>query len=170
MYYINTNIKISFWLCILFLFSCGKHPKEDYIEFNTPKQEICIVHNDSSDIALKNFLNSFHYKCMVFLDGNCGACLSNLPTIHNFFDELTNIPAVFVIKTKSMKTFDAFCFIHNLNLKTIQDSSNVIQRENKSINTNFILLNEKNEIITQGNPIEQPKIKKLYQKLNKEKI
>lgn len=169
--YTNTIIKISFCLCTLLLSSCDeRRPKENVVSFNIPSQEVHIVYNDSSGLTLKEFLSSSPYKCMIFLEGDCGACLSNLSATNNFLKELKNIPSVFVIRAKSMKTFNAFSSLHGLDIKTIQDASDIIREANKFINANFILLNQKNEVVTQGNPIEQPEIKKLYRKFNREKV
>lgn len=44
----------------------------------------------------------------------------------------------------------------------------MIQRANQLINTNFILLNPENEIITKSNPLQESKTKTLYKKISKE--
>ena len=63
-------------------------------------------------------------------------------------------------------TFNAYCSLHNLDIGVIYDAPGTIQKTNQLINTNFILLNSENEIITKENPLENSKTKKLYKKLS----
>ena len=147
-------IKISICFLLLILFSCQNHSSnKNYIKFKIPEQEIKITHHDSSSTNLKSFLNLTSYKCIVFLEGDCGVCLSNLPSINNFLNQHT-------------KTFNAYCSLHNLDISVIYDAPGTIQKTNQLINTNFILLNSENEIITKENPLENSKTKKLYKKLS----
>lgn len=165
--YINMIIKISICFFLLILFSCQNHSSnKNYIKFKIPEQEIKITHHDSSSTSLKSFLNLTSYKCIVFLEGDCGVCLSNLPSINNFLNQYTKIPHIYVIRTNSTKTFNAYCSLHNLDIGVIYDAPGTIQKTNQLINTNFILLNSENEIITKENPLENPKAKKLYKKLS----
>lgn len=133
-----------------------------------PEQETKIAHKDSLFIGLKNFLGIPSHKCIVFLEGDCGICLSNLPSTDNFLNQCTGSPHIYVVTTNSIKIFNAYCSLHNLDINIIYNKSNVIQRANQLINTNFILLNPKNEIITKSNPLQESKTKTLYKKISKE--
>lgn len=167
--YINTTIRISIYSFLLILLSCQSQPSnKTYPKFKMTEQEIKIVHNDSLFIGLKKFLDIPSHKCIVFLEGDCGACLSNLPATDNFLNRCTGIPHIYVVTTNSIKTFKAYCSLHNLDINIIYDKSNAIQRANQLINTNFILLNPENEIMTKGNPLQESKTKMLYKKISKE--
>ena len=167
--YINTTIRISIYSFLLILLSCQSQPSnKNYPKFKMPEQETKIVHNDSLFIGLKKILDIPSHKCIVFLEGDCGACLSNLPATDNFLNRCTGIPHIYVVTTNSIKTFKAYCSLHNLDINIIYDKSNAIQRANQLINTNFILLNPENEIMTKGNPLQESKTKMLYKKISKE--
>lgn len=167
--YINTTIRISISSFLLILFSCQSQPSnKNYTKFKMPEQETKIAHKDSLFIGLKNFLGIPSHKCIVFLEGDCSVCLSHLPSTDNFLNQCTEIPHIYVVTTNSIKTFNAYCSLHNLDINIIYDKSNTIQRANQLINTNFILLNPANEIITKGNPLQESKTKTLYKKISKE--
>lgn len=137
-------------------------------KINTPSIEIPITKKDSCISNLSDFLNKKSVKCMIYIDGDCGSCLMNLPAIISFMNKLSNIEYVILASTSSSKTFKAFCELHYLEMNVIYDNIDIFYSSNNISKTNFLLLSPSNKIITQDNPIINSKIRKIYKKINQE--
>lgn len=135
--------------------------------FKLPSGSIELVKDDSLRGNLQNFVSQNTYKCLIFLDGNCGVCLSNLYSVEKFI-ESCHIPYVFVVQTKSKKTFKAYCDQFGIDIGPVAfEPIDRLQQMNKLPDVNFLLLNGKNEIISTKNPLIDKENQKVYKQVKK---
>jgi len=122
-----------------------------------------------NDTSSSNILKH-RYKVLVYLDSNgCIACRLNLPIWKTYIDSCQqnhiNVGFLFVVQSVDYKIFEQKLKNYNFTYPIIYDRYDLWNKlndfpEDEEFRT--FLLNENNHIILIGNPINNKKIRKLY--------
>jgi hypothetical protein len=139
------------------------------------EKEITFDSIESQATNNKNFyLEDLIYrnkKVLVYIDGNCGKCVSELTYWQNFMQEFSNdttIGFVYIISSDNI-----FQTVYNLkrsnfNAPLFYDKNGLFFSTNQfSYDKNFqsMILNKSNEVIFIGSPLLHPKFEKKIRKI-----
>ena len=124
-----------------------------------------------------NFSKS-KYKIVRYIDSiGCVSCKLKLPMWKEFINKMNSfqdsVSFIFIFQPKDIEELQYKLFCDNFNYPVNIDSDDQFNKINKLLTDDTFhtfLLNEKNHILSIGNPIENPSIKDLYFKIiqNKE--
>jgi hypothetical protein len=123
----------------------------------------------NKQITNNNITNAPNLKIVSYVDGNCGACVSDLNkwrTVIKDFKSHKNIDCIFYINTLDFDALSKFINKDGLYPIPLVDDFDNVFFERNALERNKLfqtfLLDEKNKVILIGSPIFNEKLKALY--------
>lgn len=111
--------------------------------------------------------NGINYLSVHFLNGDCSHCIGKMSRTEQFYDSVANdkVLSIFIVETSDTMYFNFFKERFNIHSPVLWDKDYFINQTIENLtNTEYILFNNKGEMLIRGDFIndEKIKIKKLF--------
>lgn len=167
------------YLPILLLLGCNnpspvmelKSVIETNLRRNIILPENLRAHPIADSILLKQ--SEIRFKLITYIDGDCSVCIAELYKWKEFlkinFDILENVQVMFVINSVNYPYFEYNVEKMDLGLPYYYDTINsyIINNKIEDFELYTLLLNQENEVLLIGSPIDNPSMQELYKKVIK---
>lgn len=125
---------------------------------------------DSSLMTI-NQTEEYKYKLVVYTDGDCGQCISELYKWTEFINDnrevFKSVREIFIIYSENFQRFEYITEKAEIKLPFYYDSTNLYITQNEIYENMLqtLILDKNNKIVIVGSPIENAAMRELYRKV-----